>query len=283
MDDDRCGVRGAAATPLRIRPDVVHAHAGSRCPCTQSSRSADEHDQRVAGDLDRPHGVAHRLRGRAEQHRGDANDRDRDERLQQRRGERQHDAAPPGFLVGDEIGRDHRLAVAGTGGMENAVDERDAHQPPHRAAVGLGGADEAGQCAVELACLAKSQPTKPGACGGLRASRERLDLRARRPSTRSQRAASSSEQEAITVRAQARPWPTSRVTGISPISCWRNSRPCRYWLPTPSGLIEARIARRNCRHAASRHRAPQHCAPARSTSRTGSFSAKAKSMKKSGS
>jgi hypothetical protein len=39
-----------------------------------------------------------------------------------------------------EIGRDHRLAVARPGGVEDAVDEGDAKQRPHRAAVGLGGA-----------------------------------------------------------------------------------------------------------------------------------------------
>ena len=46
--------------------------------------------------------------------------------------EREHDAALPGLLVGDEIGRDHRLAVAGAGGVEHPVGEREAHQQPRR-------------------------------------------------------------------------------------------------------------------------------------------------------
>ena len=66
---------------------------------------------------------------------------DRDQRLQQRRDERQHDAAPGGLLVGDEIGGDHRLAVAGAGGVKDAVGKGDRQQRPHRRAVGLRGAD----------------------------------------------------------------------------------------------------------------------------------------------
>src|SRR5664279_3508136 len=49
---------------------------------------------------------------------------------QPRRGKRQHDTAPPGFLVGNEVGRDHRLAMAGPRRMEDAVDKRDAEQSP---------------------------------------------------------------------------------------------------------------------------------------------------------
>ena len=122
-------------------------------PLTQISRSADQRDQRVAGELDHPLGAAHLAGGGVEQRRRDADDRHRDKRLQQRRGKRQHDAAPPGLLVGDEIGRDHRLAVTGTGGVEDAVDERHAEQRPDRAAVGLGGADDARHVAIELGLL----------------------------------------------------------------------------------------------------------------------------------
>ena len=101
-------------------------------------------------------GVAHLARGGVEQRRRDADERHRDERLQQRRGERQHDAAPPGLLVGDEIGRDHRLAVARPGGVEDAVEEGDAEQRPHRAAVGLGGADDARKVLIELGLLGEN-------------------------------------------------------------------------------------------------------------------------------
>src|SRR3954447_17703897 len=104
---------------------------------------ADEGDQRVARKLDDALGVAHLPRGGVEQYRRDTDDRDGDERLQQRGCKRQHDTTPPGLFVGDEIGRDHRLAVAGAGGVEDTVDEGDAEQGPYRAAVSLGGADDA--------------------------------------------------------------------------------------------------------------------------------------------
>ena len=99
------------------------------------------------------HRVAHHLRRGADQNGGDGDDHDGGQRLQQRRGERQRDAAPPGLLIGEQVGRDHRLAVAWAGGMENAVDERDAHQSPIGRAIGLGCADEAGQRAVEQRLL----------------------------------------------------------------------------------------------------------------------------------
>src|SRR3954454_24834575 len=114
---------------------------------------ANERDQRVAGKLDHPLGAAHLPGGGVEQRRRDTDDRDRDEGLQQRRRKRQHDAAPPGLFVGDEIRRDHRLAMAGAGGVKDAIGKGDAEQGPYRAAVGLGGADNARHVAVELGLL----------------------------------------------------------------------------------------------------------------------------------
>ena len=52
-------------------------------------------------DLDAAHRIAHHLGGNADQQRGDCDDDDRSERLQHRRGKRQHDAAPPRLLVGE--------------------------------------------------------------------------------------------------------------------------------------------------------------------------------------
>src|SRR5262249_19118537 len=51
--------------------------------------------------------------------------------------------------VGNEVRGNHRLAVAWARGMKNAVGERNAHEPPEGGAVALGGADEAGQFAIE--------------------------------------------------------------------------------------------------------------------------------------
>ncbi len=118
---------------------------------------AKQRDQRVAGDLDGALGAAHGLGGDVQQPRADADDRHRHQRLQQRRHQRQHDAAPGAFLIGDQIGRNHRLAVTGAGGMEHAIGKRDPDQGPDRAAIGFGGADRAGHLLVERRLL-RQQP-----------------------------------------------------------------------------------------------------------------------------
>ena len=64
---------------------------------------ANQRDQRVARELDDTLGAAHLAGGGVEQCRGDADDRNRNQRLKQRGSERQHDAAPPRFLVGDQV------------------------------------------------------------------------------------------------------------------------------------------------------------------------------------
>ncbi|MBA7482568.1 hypothetical protein ES707_18060 [subsurface metagenome] len=132
---------------------------------------AEQRDQAIAGNLDRLLRPAHGLRGGIEQPGTDADQHDGDESLQQCRDERQHDATPGGLLVGDEVGGDHRLAVARAGGVENPVGKRDAEQRPHRRAVGLGGADGGGHFAVEFGLLCQ-QPSEDATdlrlCRGLR-------------------------------------------------------------------------------------------------------------------
>ena len=53
-------------------------------------------------------------------------------RLQHGGREREHDAAPPRLLVGHHVGGDHRLAVAGPGRVEHAVQERKPRAAPTR-------------------------------------------------------------------------------------------------------------------------------------------------------
>ena len=140
--------------------------------------------------------------------------------------ERQRDAALPGLLVGDQIGRDHRLAVAGAGGMKNPVGERDAHQQPDRAAVGLGAADRAGEHAVEFGLLGE-QPAGDAVGGGRRRrparAARRTDFARARPRRRARRArrrpSASSRQRCVALRP-----PAKVFTGISPRSCWRTAR-----------------------------------------------------------
>ena len=119
-------------------------------------------------------------------------------------GKRQRDAAPPGLVIGNHIGRDHGLAVAGAGGVENAVDEGDADQRPGRAAVGLGGADRAREHAVEFRLLGENPADERaqmrrladrGSCQRAAPTRRRLrrrraECRWRRMKTAAQSAAS---------------------------------------------------------------------------------------------
>src|SRR6266508_6792094 len=82
------------------------------------------------------------------------------------------------MVVGDQVGGDHRLAVARPGGVEHAIEKGDAEQGPGRAAVGLGGADRAGQRAIELSLFGKYPTEHPADRGRRRALRTRHAERA---------------------------------------------------------------------------------------------------------
>ncbi len=184
---------------------------------------AEQRDQRVAGQLDDAARVAHLACGGVEDDRRDADERHRDERLQKCRGERQHDAAPPCFLVGDEIRRNHRLAVARPGGVEDAVQKRHAEQGPHRAAVGLGGTDDARKVLVKLGLLGKNPADdavggwrRPGAPRGAPNGVPCAKATSRTPAASRYAAVAAKSMSAIAVRP-----PATLVRDISPKSCWR--------------------------------------------------------------
>ena len=86
---------------------------------------AEEHDQAITNDFDNLDRIAHELGSGAEEHGADSDDQYGGQRLHYRRCERQGDAATPSLVIGKEIGRNHRLAVAGSGRMEDAVKERN--------------------------------------------------------------------------------------------------------------------------------------------------------------
>src|ERR1700733_2085008 len=73
-------------------------------------------------------------------------------------------SAPPGFLVGDKVGRDDRLAVTRAGSVKNSVNERNAHQRPQRRTVGLGGMDEARQRTIKSRLFGKYPAGDTGRC-----------------------------------------------------------------------------------------------------------------------
>jgi hypothetical protein len=124
-----------------------------RAPLYPQQAQADGDNQPIADDLDDVDGRFHRRRRGPQQHRRDPDENHGDQRLQQRRGERQHHTAAPGFLVRHDVGGDHRLAMAWTGGMEDTVEKRHAQQAPHCAAVLLAGADQCGKLLIERILL----------------------------------------------------------------------------------------------------------------------------------
>ena len=97
-----------------------------RPPLHPQQSHADDDDERVADDFDHVDRAAHGRRGRVQHRSRHAHKDHRDQRLYQRRGERQDHAARPGLVVRDDVRRDHRLAVARTGGVKNAVEERQS-------------------------------------------------------------------------------------------------------------------------------------------------------------
>jgi hypothetical protein len=110
-------------------------------------------NQPIADHLDPPDRAVHGAAGCAQKHGGNTHNRHRDNGLQNRRGKGQHHAAPPGLAIGDHIGRNHRLAVAGPSGVKHTVSERQPEQGPDRGAVRLGGTDRTRQAAIEFRLL----------------------------------------------------------------------------------------------------------------------------------
>ncbi len=151
------------AMMMRMIVRLRRRRRGKSATLDPDETRAERRDQRVACDFDDALGRAHRLAGDVQEERADADDHHRDNRLQQRGGKRQHNAAPRGFFIGQKIRRDHRLAVAGACRVENAVEKRHTEQRRHRAAVGLGGADRPRHGAVELRLLFK-EPADDATC-----------------------------------------------------------------------------------------------------------------------
>jgi len=104
-------------------------------PFDPQEPQTDNDDQGVAHGFDHVHGIVHGRCRRIEQRCGDAYHHHCEQRLDQCRSERQHDAPPPSL---PEIRRDHRLAVAGSGGVKNPIEERQSEQAPGGMAVGPG-------------------------------------------------------------------------------------------------------------------------------------------------
>src|SRR6185503_8092822 len=136
---------------------LVETQRSQECPAFYPQKpQADQQNERVADDLDHAHGIAHRF-GRGTKKSGDnPNDGDCGKRLQNGGCKREHNAAPPGFIVGHQIGRYDCLAVARSRGMKDAIEKRDAEQGVGSTPVRLGGANEPRQHPIKFGLLCKN-------------------------------------------------------------------------------------------------------------------------------
>ena len=147
-DEGGCG---AGRHEHRRRPHEGHEGAALAPdePC------AEQCDAGVTRGFDEFREAAH-LRGCLVQDRGEEPDEtDGHQGLQQCGQSGNAEAAAQGALVGDEIGSQHRFAVAGARGVKHAISESDADEAPKRADVGPGGFHAAGHQPLESGLLGK--------------------------------------------------------------------------------------------------------------------------------
>src|SRR4029077_5112553 len=118
--------------PVMMIMSVIMRRGGIRATTQQPQESAtldpqqaqaNQHDQGITDDLDNADCVTHCFGSGAQHGCSNADNGDGGECLKDRGRKRQHNAAPPGFIIGDQIGRDDRLAMAGTGSVEDAVEK----------------------------------------------------------------------------------------------------------------------------------------------------------------
>ena len=138
----RMGVAAARAVDVgrivdRLADEAAGSAGGARAqgggkaaPLCPYETRAEQRDGDIACDLDRLRGARHLPGRRVEDERRDRDEGDGDQPLQQGGKGRKQQPALQLDLVGDHVGGEHRLAVAGAGGMEDAIGEACA--PPAR-------------------------------------------------------------------------------------------------------------------------------------------------------
>ena len=122
--------------PLRDREEDLELLAADQTQQLAGQKPCSEQgDERIGGDFERVGRVGHRHRGAAQHVPADSDQRERRHSLQQRRDEGQQDSPAQLHLIGEHVGRDHRLAVAGAGGVEHPVGKGQADQERQRRAI----------------------------------------------------------------------------------------------------------------------------------------------------
>jgi hypothetical protein len=142
----------------RFPPGHVAAGDEKGAPLHVCQSKTDENHKAVAHDLDDVDRSSDRRRRRTEKDRYDRHDGDGNGGLNARRREREDDAATPSLAIGDDIGRNHGLAVTGTYGVKDAVQEGDGEQAARGRAILLAGPNVARQRAIEFRLFHENPP-----------------------------------------------------------------------------------------------------------------------------
>ena len=124
----------------RHRPatfEMAPQRRGERAALPPDEPEANGGDAAIAQKLEPVGRAVHFRGGRVEDEAGRADQHDRDRRLQQRREQRQSRAPFQRAFVGEHVGGDHRLAVARSRGVKDAIGEAERDQAPGCARVAV--------------------------------------------------------------------------------------------------------------------------------------------------
>ena len=127
--------RGGSQCAAALR--VLTQRRKERCAFSPHQPSADGGDAAIARQLDPVGGVGHLRSGRLKDKPGRADERDRDQRLKQRRHQRHRRAAFERRFIRQHVGGEDRLAVSGARGMHHAIGEAKPDQAPGGAGIAV--------------------------------------------------------------------------------------------------------------------------------------------------
>ena len=127
--------------------------ARQRAAFAPDQPGAQQRDGAIAGQLHKIGDFLHACRRRVERDRQHGHDQHRDHRLQCSGHERDRDSTPQRIVVGEHVGRHHRLAMARPRRVKNAIGETDSKQGPQRRRIRLDGAHGAAKHALKTHLL----------------------------------------------------------------------------------------------------------------------------------
>ena len=155
LESRRPGGCGAGKIAPRPGQEIDRLEVELRRPCRPNDLAPDQpasqrDDQCVGDNLEIETGPGHRDAGHVQDHRCHQDQRDGAAGLRERCDERQHDAVSQALAGGEQIGRDHGLAMTGAGGVNDPVQEGETEQSPGGMAVVAHGANRRRHVLIEI-------------------------------------------------------------------------------------------------------------------------------------